>query len=68
MKVPEGVQAGRVVLYDALGRAVSTLFDGTLQPGSYRITLDAAALPAGIYHYQLVSGGGTLTKSMIVTR
>ena len=40
----------RVVLYDALGRAVRTLFAGPLEGGVYEtVEIDGASLPAGTY-------------------
>ena len=43
-------QPVRVVLYDALGRAVRTLFDGPLDAGVFEtVEIDGAGLPAGTY-------------------
>ena len=43
-------QPVRVVLYDALGRAVRTLFDGPLDGGVLEtVEIDGAGLPAGTY-------------------
>ena len=57
-----------LVLYDALGRTVATLFDGVRDAGSSRVTLDASALLPGVYYYRLSAGGRTLTRAMHVTR
>ena len=39
----------RVVVYDALGRAVATLADRAFEPGRHRVRFDASALPSGTY-------------------
>ncbi|MBL0174749.1 MAG: lamin tail domain-containing protein [Ignavibacteria bacterium] len=57
-----------LVLYDALGRTVATLFDGMRDEGSYRVTLDASALLPGVYYYRLSAGNRALTRAMHVTR
>lgn len=43
-------QTVRVVLYDALGRQIATLFDGLAQEGRYEtVRVDGAGLPGGTY-------------------
>ena len=52
--------AAHVVVYDVLGRAVLTTPPQQLPPGDQAITVDAAALPSGMYVYQLIAqAGGT---------
>ncbi|MDX1420437.1 MAG: spondin domain-containing protein [Rubricoccaceae bacterium] len=43
---PQPVQ---VVVYDALGRRVAVLHEGSLPAGAHLLTLDTAALPRGVY-------------------
>jgi hypothetical protein len=68
-EVPAG--AGRTVLriHDAQGRAVRTLVDATLEPGSYRAEwngLDDAGreVPSGVYFYS-VEGQGSARKMVL---
>ncbi|HJY63801.1 MAG TPA: T9SS type A sorting domain-containing protein, partial [Ignavibacteria bacterium] len=62
---------GRIVsliIYDVLGREISTLINNQLQPGSYEIDFDASYLSSGVYFYRLVSEGYTLTRTMILIK
>lgn len=43
-------------LYDALGRRIRTLEEGTRAPGTYRVRLDGAALPRGLYVVKMRTG------------
>jgi len=43
----------QLLLFDALGRQVATVFDAAIAPGVYRIRLDAGELPSGAYHLEL---------------
>ncbi|HYE95754.1 MAG TPA: T9SS type A sorting domain-containing protein [Rubricoccaceae bacterium] len=58
-------QAVTVALYDALGRRVATLFEGTLEGGAaQRLTIDGRGLPSGVYHYR--AAGETFVESRSV--
>ena len=57
-----------VKIYDILGREVSTLLDGPMAPGVYRLRFDAPSLASGVYLYTMRSGGFTDTKKMILVR
>ncbi len=46
-----------LVIYDALGRTVSTLIDQQLGPGHYEAAFDGSHLPSGVYLCRLASGG-----------
>ncbi len=65
--VPEP-SAVRVVVYDALGRAVARLVDGELSRGRHVATLDASALPAGVYVVEMRTGSFTQTRRVTVMR
>ena len=58
----------RLSLYDALGREVATLVEGTRPAGPASGRLDASSLPAGVYILRLQAEGGTLTRTLTVTR
>jgi phosphatidylserine/phosphatidylglycerophosphate/cardiolipin synthase-like enzyme len=55
-------------VYDMLGRAVATIHEGVMDPGSYAFHLDAASLPAGTYRYVLTDGNSSQSRMMVVTR
>jgi hypothetical protein len=44
-------------VYDALGREVATLVNGSLQPGKYEVTFDGTKLSSGIYFYRIEATG-----------
>ena len=51
----------RLDAFDVLGRRVATLVSGEQAAGEHTATLDAAALPAGVYVLRLTASGGTGT-------
>ncbi len=55
-------------IYDLLGKEVSTLVRGDLNPGSYSVQWDASRLPSGVYFYRLSAGGFTETKRMLLLK
>ncbi|MFB6287157.1 MAG: T9SS type A sorting domain-containing protein [Candidatus Bipolaricaulia bacterium] len=67
-----GVQDGRqatLTVYDALGRHIETLFDGTPSPGTMRtVRLDADRLSSGTYFVRLQAGGRSRTRRVTVVR
>ncbi|MEP0547807.1 MAG: reprolysin-like metallopeptidase [Rhodothermales bacterium] len=65
----EQSQAVRVAVYDALGRQVAVLHDGTLAAGQNRqLSLDAAALAGGTYFVRVVGETFTDVQQMTVVR
>ena len=62
--------AGQTFLsvYDLLGRAVATLVNEQLQPGTYEVTFDGSNLPSGVYFYKLNSGNFTATKKLVLLK
>ncbi len=62
--------SSRVTLkvYDVLGRAVVTLVNENLLPGSYEVTFDATGLPSGVYYAQLMTRSFVGTKKMMLIR
>ncbi len=55
-------------VYDALGREVKTLVNGSEQAGSHQVTFDATAFPSGVYFYRLSTGNMTAIMKMIVLK
>ena len=58
----------RLEVFDVLGRKVATLVDGERQAGRSRVTWDARDASSGVYFYRLSWAGGTITKSLVLTR
>ncbi len=59
-------QSVRIAVYDALGREVATLFNGTLTAGpAHEFTIDGAGLPSGIYVVRAT--GEQFTDALSVT-
>ena len=59
----------RVAVFDALGREVMTLHEGTLQAGTYNLRLDGSNLPTGLYLVRATDGrGATVTRSVALSR
>ena len=58
----------RLAVYDALGREVAVLAEGTLPAGAHQARLDGAALPAGVYVVRLSSTEGSETVRVTVAR
>jgi hypothetical protein len=58
-----------LIVYNPLGQAVATLYDGVARAGQlYTATFEADALPSGAYLYTLSSGGRQLTHTMMLTK
>ena len=58
----------RLTVYDALGRAVATLADGTQSAGTHTETFRANGLAGGVYSYVLQVDGSALTGRMVLMR
>src|SRR5690606_1928985 len=61
-------QAATVAVYDLLGREVAVLASGAQPAGRTEVTLDAAALPAGLYVVRLVGETAAATQKVVVVR
>jgi predicted lipoprotein with Yx(FWY)xxD motif len=63
-------QSGNVKLsiYDAQGRKVTDLVNGTQTAGSYTVSWNAEAYSTGVYFYQLEAGSVILNNKMILTK
>jgi alpha-amylase len=59
----------RLVLYDAMGRPVKTLFDGYPdERGVIEVHLTAHSLPAGVYFVRLEAGNRHISKAITVLK
>jgi photosystem II stability/assembly factor-like uncharacterized protein len=58
----------KLIVYDIIGKEVSTLVNEKLSTGSYKYTFDGSSLPSGIYFYSLITDKAAITKKMILTK
>ena len=65
--VPESGNV-RLVVYDILGREVTTLMNEHKNPGTYVVKFDASQLASGIYFYSLQTERVTETKRMLLVK
>lgn len=56
----------RLALYDAQGRLVRILTEGTETAGTHSVTV--SGLGSGVYFYRLEAGNTSLTRRMVVTK
>ncbi len=57
-----------IKIFDLFGRTVKTLVDEQKNPGSYKITFNAAGLSSGVYFYRLWSSDYTSIKKMLLLK
>jgi len=63
----------RLAVYDILGRRLTTLWDGLLQPGSHRLEWNGQddhgnTAPSGVYFARLESAGKASVRKMVLLR
>jgi hypothetical protein len=58
----------RLSVVDILGRETALLSEGRFEPGTYTVTWDASACPAGIYVVVLEAGGMRLTRKVTLIK
>ena len=62
-----------LVVYDVLGRKVTTLVDGYLESGTHHVIWDArdangGAMASGVYFYRLVTGTRQANRKMVLLK
>lgn len=65
--LPEGCYV-TLKVYNTLGEEVAAPVNGMQAAGYRSVTLDAGALPSGIYIYRLTAGSFTLVRKMVLLR
>jgi len=55
----------RLVIYDLLGKEVTSLVNGELKPGTYEVEWNASDFPNGVYFYRLTGEGFSESKKLI---
>ncbi|MBK7266429.1 MAG: T9SS type A sorting domain-containing protein [Ignavibacteriales bacterium] len=56
------------IVYDILGREVSTLLNGEMNPGNHEIKFDAVGLSSGVYFFRLTTNRGSNHLKMLLTK
>ncbi len=57
-----------LIIYDLLGREVTTLVNEELKPGTYEVDWDGSNYSSGVYFYKLEAGDFTETKKMVLMK
>lgn len=58
----------KLLVYDTLGRVITTLVDENKPSGTYSITFNAEGLTSGVYYYSLISESNVITKQMLLIK
>ncbi len=58
----------QLVVYDILGREVSTLVNKEQSPGNYSVQFDASGLSSGLYIYRLTSGSYSKSLKLMLMK
>jgi hypothetical protein len=58
----------KLVIFDVLGREVTTLVNEMKSPGSYIVDFNASKLASGVYFYKLETGSFTDVKKMMLIK
>ena len=62
----ESYKVIKLIVYDILGKEVSTLVNEKLKPGEYEVSFDGNSLSSGIYFYSMYVDGNLIdTKKMV---
>jgi Secretion system C-terminal sorting domain len=57
-----------LIIYDAIGREITTLVNEELKPGIYEVLWDASDYSSGMYFYKLHSGEFVGRKKMVLIK
>src|SRR4030095_11540119 len=58
----------KLVVFDVLGKEVTTLVNGFQTAGNYVVDFNASTLSSGVYFYRLEAGDFTATKKMLLVK
>lgn len=58
----------KLVVYDILGKEISTLVNEKQSPGIYEVTFDASNYPSGVYFYKLSADNFSEIKKMVLIK
>ncbi|MBL7127879.1 MAG: T9SS type A sorting domain-containing protein [Ignavibacteria bacterium] len=65
--LPKSTQA-KLIIYDILGREVTTLVNEKLNAGSYEVEWNGSSYPSGVYFYRLITKDFSQTKKMLMIK
>ncbi len=57
-----------LVVYDALGRRVAELVNGTIEAGYHDVVFDARTLASGVYFYKLETADFVQVRKLMMIR
>ncbi len=57
-----------LIIYDQIGREVSTLVNEELKPGTYETVWDGSNFSSGVYFYKIITEGFVATKKMVLMK
>ncbi|MBZ0201550.1 MAG: SBBP repeat-containing protein [Ignavibacteria bacterium] len=58
----------KIVLYDMLGRTVSTLLDKNMEPGLHSVNWNASNFNSGVYFYRIETSYASETKKLVLIK
>ena len=58
----------KLIIYDALGREVTSLAKETLSAGSYETSWDGSSFPSGVYYYRIQTGDFIDVKKFVLIK
>lgn len=58
----------RLLVFDTLGRVITTLVDEKKPSGTYSIIFNAKGLASGVYYYSFISESNVITKPMLLIK
>jgi photosystem II stability/assembly factor-like uncharacterized protein len=58
----------KLVLFDILGREITSLVNEQLRPGTYGVKWDGSNYPSGIYLYKLITAEQTQTRKLVLLK
>ena len=58
----------KIVMYDILGREVTTLINTILNPGTYKVEWDGSSFASGVYFYRITAGDFSDVKKMVLLK
>ncbi|RPI16786.1 MAG: T9SS C-terminal target domain-containing protein [Ignavibacteriae bacterium] len=58
----------KLVIFDVIGKEITTLVNEQLNPGTYEVKWNAANYPTGVYFYKLTAGSFAQTKKLILVK
>lgn len=58
----------KIIIYDIIGREVTTLVNEELKPGTYEVDWNSAGFSSGVYFYKITAGDYSETKKMVLMK